>query len=66
MLIVPFAGARKGWSEETQTVVASTMIPFMVTVQIVALPAITGFGLQDNPTTVGYTEERAAVLLTPL
>ena len=50
---VPLAGAKNGWSVETQTVVGPGMIPFIVTVQMVVLPAITGFGVQVNATTVG-------------
>ena len=32
---------------------SSGMIPFIVTVQMVVLPAITGFGVQVNAVTVG-------------
>ena len=42
------------------------MIPFIVTVQIVVVPAITGFGVQFNATTTGLMEVSCAVLFTPL
>ena len=63
---VPEAGAKNGWSDRTQTVVAAGMIPFSVTVQMVVLPAITGLGVQVNAVTVGYTDVSVAVLFTPL
>ena len=50
---VPEAGAKNGWSDRIQTVVAAGMIPFSVTVQMVVLPAITGLGVQVNAVTVG-------------
>jgi hypothetical protein len=63
---VPLAGAMNGWSDRTQTGVAAGMIPFIVTVQIVVLPPMTGLGAHVNAATVGYTDVSVAVLFTPL
>ena len=41
-------------------------MPFIVTVQTVVLPPITGLGAQVNPITVGLTDVSVAVLFTPL
>ena len=63
---VPEAGAKNGWSDRTYTVVANGITPFIVTVQMVVLPAMTGFGLQVMATTDGSIEVMFAVLFTPL
>ena len=41
-------------------------MPFIVTVQTVGLPPMTGLGVQVNPITVALTDSSVAVLFTPL
>jgi hypothetical protein len=59
-------GAKNGWSDRMNTVVASGAVPFKVAVHVVVVPAMTGFGLHVKPTTVASTEVRIAAFATPL
>src|SRR5207248_230698 len=60
------SGKKNGWSESTETSVSGGTMPFIVTVQVAMLPAITGLGAQVNPITVALTDSSVAVLITPL
>ena len=60
------SGKKNGWSESTETGVSGGTMPFIVTVQTVGLPPMTGLGAQVNPITVALTDSSVAVLFTPL